>query len=88
MFDPAASSLAIVSVPRIPVRQLVLLRSLVDRLVAYSSEEETPEGIGDEEAVLPTKRSVRYTSPAGRIGRGRTPKAVALLQALLTEAMT
>ena len=32
MFDPAASGLALVPAPRLPVSQLVLLRALVDRL--------------------------------------------------------
>ena len=38
MFSSTASTLAIVVVPRLPVGQLVLLRGLVDRLLACPSE--------------------------------------------------
>jgi hypothetical protein len=41
MFDPAASHLALVPTPRLPVTELLVLRALIDRLVAYSSEEES-----------------------------------------------
>ena len=37
MFAPSASTPAIVAVPRLPVGQLVLLRGLVDRLIACPS---------------------------------------------------
>jgi hypothetical protein len=54
MFDPATSSLALVPTPRLPVTELVLLRALVDRLVAYPSEEGSPGGVGDEKVVSRT----------------------------------
>ncbi|MGY3581250.1 hypothetical protein ACVMB1_008454 [Bradyrhizobium sp. USDA 4504] len=39
MFDPAACSMEIVTVPRLPVSQLLQLRGLVDHLVACRPEE-------------------------------------------------
>jgi hypothetical protein len=36
MFDPAANGLALVSVLRIPISQLVLLRAIIDRLVGQN----------------------------------------------------
>ena len=74
MFDPAASNLGLVSVPRIPLSQLVSLRSLVDHLVACPSKEGTNGGTGNE-------KTISYTIGAER------QKAVALLRALLTEAL-
>ena len=44
MFDQAAHRIAIVSVPRLPISQLLLMRALVDRLLAYPSEERSTGG--------------------------------------------
>jgi hypothetical protein len=46
MFDPAASSFEIVSVPRLPASRLVELRALADHLVACPLAKESREGIG------------------------------------------
>src|SRR4051812_20730382 len=46
MFAPAATTLAIVAAPRLPVGQLILLRGLVDHLIACPSENRYPGGIG------------------------------------------
>jgi hypothetical protein len=89
MFDPAANGLAIVSVPRLPISQLVLLRTLIDRLVTSPSKEGSTGGVDDGEVVPDTNRPVHQTSRADRIDRPRTREGGgALLQALLTEAMT
>src|ERR1051325_8170236 len=48
MFSSDASTAAIVAVPRLPVSQLMLLRTLVDRLIACPSENRYPGGIGYE----------------------------------------
>src|SRR3974377_847144 len=51
MLSPAASTVVIVAVPRLPVRQLMLLRTLVDRLIACPSENRYPGGIRHEAVV-------------------------------------
>lgn len=73
-FDPAASGIAIVSVPRLPISQLTLMRALVDRLLAYPSEEGSTGRIGDGKVVPNTNGSVHQTSRASRVSRGRTPE--------------
>jgi hypothetical protein len=74
MLDPAACSIAIVAVPRIPVGQLLRLRSLVDHLVACCPEEESPGGFGNEKAASCANGSVRPTGPARRNDWRRTPE--------------
>src|ERR1700761_9551042 len=75
MFDPAANGLAIVSVLRIPISQLVLLRAIIDRLVASPSKEGSTGGVGDDEVVPGTNRPVCQTSRADRVDRRRTPES-------------
>ncbi len=87
MFDPASKSLVLVSVPRLPVGQLVLLRALLDRFVAYPAEQGSPE----ESAMRKVSRVqidlfVTVVQPA-ELNDARRQGAVTLLQALLTEAM-
>ena len=74
MLDPAASHLAIVSVPRLPISQLVLLRALVDRLVTSPLKEGSTGRIGHDKVASETSRSVRCTNRADRIDRSRTPE--------------
>ncbi len=74
MFDPVANDLAIVSIARLPVSQLMLLRAFIDRLVASPSKEGSTGGVGDGEVVLRANRSVHQTSRAGRVDRRRTPE--------------
>ena len=74
MFDPAASSLTLISEPRLPVSQLVLLRSLVDHLIACPSEEPSRGGVGNEKAVSCASRSVRHIGSARRADRHRAPE--------------
>ncbi|WP_375791462.1 hypothetical protein ACE102_46855 (plasmid) [Bradyrhizobium sp. vgs-9] len=74
MFDPAACSMEIVTVPRLPVSQLLQLRSLVDHLVACHPEEESPGGFGNEKAVSCANRSVPSPNPARRYEWCRTPE--------------
>ncbi|WLA47952.1 DUF5372 family protein [Bradyrhizobium elkanii] len=74
MFDPAACSTEIVTVPRLPVSQLLELRSLVDQTVACRPEEASPGGFGDEKAVSYANGSVPSPNPAERHERRRTPK--------------
>jgi hypothetical protein len=71
MLDPAVASLKIVSVPRFPVSQLILLRSLVDRLLGYSLQTGICEGIGDENITSQTTRSIHKTTRAARTRRRR-----------------
>ncbi len=73
MFDPAASSLAVVNVPRLPVSQLMSVRSLVDHLVACPPEERSGGGIASEKVVPSTSRLIRRTDSAGRADRRRAP---------------
>ena len=75
MLDPAANGLAIVSVLRIPISQLVLLRGLIDRLVASPSREGSTGGVGDDEAVPDTNRPVYQASRIDRVDRRRTPES-------------
>ena len=75
MFDPIANDLAIVSIPRLPVSQLMLLRALIERLVASPSKEGSTGGVGDGKVVPRANRSVHQTSRAGRVDRRRTPKS-------------
>jgi hypothetical protein len=75
MFDPIANDIAIVSIPRLPVRQLMLLRALIDRLVASPSKEGSTGGIGDDEVVPRANRSVHQTSRACPVDRRRTPES-------------
>ena len=73
MFDPAASSLAVVSVPRLPVSQLMSVRSLVDHLVACPPEERSGGGIGSEQIVPSTSGFIRRTDSDRRTDRRRAP---------------
>ena len=75
MFDPAASTLAIVAVPRLPVSQLVLLRALVDHLVAYPLENAYSGGIGDEEVVSHANGSVHLTAPTAGVSQRPAPES-------------
>ncbi|MCC8968515.1 hypothetical protein H8A95_41110 [Bradyrhizobium sp. Pear76] len=74
MFDPAACSMEIVTVPRLPVSQLIQLRSLVDHLVACRPEEESPGGFDNEKAVSCANGSVPSPNPARRYEWRRTPE--------------
>ncbi|WP_245272841.1 hypothetical protein [Microvirga lotononidis] len=74
MFDPAAYSIEIVTVPRLPVSQLLQLRHLVDRLVVCRLEEESPGGFGNETAVSRANGSVPSTHPTRRPERRRPPE--------------
>ena len=74
MFDPAANGLVIVSVPRFPISQIILLRALIDRLVTSPSKEGSTGGVGDDKVVPSTNRSVHQTSRADRVDRRRTPE--------------
>src|SRR3954453_8045100 len=74
MFAPAASTLAIVVVPRFPVGQLVLLRGLVDRLIACPSENRYPGGIGHEAVASRADGTVCLTGPAVGTDRLRAPE--------------
>ena len=88
MFDPAASSLAVVNVPRLPVSQFMSVRSLVDPLVACPPEEQSGGGIASEKVVPSTSRLIRVpTRPVELTGVERQT-AVELLRVLLTEAVT
>ena len=75
MFDPVENGLAIVSIPRLPVSQLILLRAVIDRLVASPSKEVSSGGIGNGEVVSCANRSVHQTGGAGRVDRRRTPES-------------
>jgi len=46
MFAPGAGVPAVLAIPRLPVGQLVLLRRMVDRLIACPSETRYPEEAG------------------------------------------
>ena len=89
MFDQEAGASAIVAVPRLPIGQLILLRGLVDHLIAYSpGTAETPEG----SAMKKLSRTqldlfVTPAEPVVKLTGSERQKAVALLQALLTEVM-
>jgi hypothetical protein len=56
MFAPAASIPAVIAIPRLLVGQLVLLRRLVDRLIAYRSETRYPGEAGRFRFQRPTIR--------------------------------
>ena len=73
MFDPAASGLAVVRVPRLPVSQLMSLRSLVDHLVACSPEERSGGGTGNEKVIPSTSGLIRRNNSARRTDRRRAP---------------
>src|SRR5262249_8197947 len=84
----AACSMEIVTVPRLPISRLLQLRSLVDHLVSYRPEEESPGGFGDEKAVsYAMDLFLPLTQPNDMSGAERQ-KAVALLRALLMEVVT
>jgi len=74
MFDPPACSMDIVTVPRLPVSQLLQLRSLVDHLVACCPEEESPGGFGNEKAMSCANGSIPTPNPARRHEWRRTPE--------------
>src|SRR3974390_937956 len=76
MFDPSACSTVIVTIPRLPVSQLLQLRNLVDHLVPCRPEEESPGGFGDEKAVSYANGSVPSPNPAQRHDWHRTPEGV------------
>ncbi len=76
MFESANSHVSIVSAPRFPLSQLVLLRSLVDRLVSRPSDHGGPEGIGHEKVLPIAKRPVRQAEPVDRPGRPRSGESV------------
>lgn len=69
MFDSAVRTIAIVSVPRLPVNQLVLLRALVDRLIACPSGNDFPGGIGHGGIASLANGSVYLTGTTTRAGR-------------------
>ena len=72
MFDPAASSLEIVAVPRFPVAHLLELRALLDRIVACPSAKEGHGGKGNENADAQANGSVRHSGSTIRSERCRT----------------
>ena len=74
MFSPTASTLAIVVVPRLPIGQLVLLRGLVDRLIACPSENRYPGGIGHEAVASRANGPVCVTDPAAGTDQLRAPE--------------
>jgi hypothetical protein len=63
MFSPDASTAAIVAIPRLPVSQLMLLRTLVDSLIACPLEKRYPGGLGYEAVASRANGSVRLTGP-------------------------
>ena len=74
MFAPSASTLAIVVVPRLPVGQLVLLRGLVDRLIACPSANRYLGGIGHEIVASRANGTVCLTGPAAGTDQLRAPE--------------
>src|ERR1700749_3047989 len=66
MFAPSASIAAIVTVPRLPVGQLVLLRGLVDRLIACLLANRYRGGTGHEGVASHANGTVRLTGAAAR----------------------
>jgi len=74
MFDPAASSIEIVTEPRLSAKQLVELRAFVDSLLTCCPVQEA-EGIGHEKAVSHAIGSVCH-SPADGSERHPTPGSV------------
>ena len=83
MFGASASTAAIVTVPRLPVGQLILLRGLVDRLIACPSANRYRGGTGHEGVASHANGTVRLTGAAAR-----APQLITLLRALLMEAVT
>ena len=86
MFSPTASALAIVVVPRLPVGQLILLRGLVDRLLACPSENRYPGGMGHEADALRANGPVRVTDPAAGTDQLRAPEGDSTVAGALMEA--
>jgi hypothetical protein len=88
MFDPAVSSLTLTSAPRIPASQLILLRSLVDHLIASPPKNEAlEESTMRKPFRVQADLFVALIRAAKLIGIGRQKKVVSLLQALPTAAV-
>ena len=75
MFAPEWSNPAVVTVPRLPVGRLVLLRTLVDRLIAFSSENRYPGGIGHEAAASRADGSVCCTASTVGVAQRRSSES-------------
>ena len=73
MFTPDASTPAVVTVPRLPIGQLVLLRALVDRLIACPSKNRYPGGISHEAAASRADESVCRTASTAGVVQRRAP---------------
>src|SRR4051794_22992811 len=70
---PDAGTAAIVAVPRLPVGQLMLLRTLADRLIACPSEKRYPGGLGYEAVASRANGTVRLTGPMAGADQFRAP---------------
>jgi hypothetical protein len=87
MFDPATSSLALIPTPRLPITELVLLRALVDRLVAYPSEEGSPGGAAMRKLLRAQMDLFVVPTRSAELTGVERQTAIALLQTLLREAV-
>ena len=73
MFTEDASTPSVIAVPRLPISQLVLLRTLVDRLIACPSENRYPGGIGHEAVASRADESVCRTASTVGVAQLRAP---------------
>jgi len=82
MFDPIANDLAIVSIPRLPVSQLMLLRALIDRLVASPSKEgSTAKIIGTSSQIY-----IQFGTLVACLLGAKSPPVADMLQTMRGEA--
>jgi hypothetical protein len=76
MFDSSACPGELVTVPRVPVSQLILLRALLDHLLACPSEPDSKGTIDHEEAESDANRPIRNADSVRRTERRRQAKGI------------
>jgi hypothetical protein len=75
MFDPTGPSTGIVSVPRLPVSQLLQVCSLLDHLVACRPEHERLRGFGNEKTVSQSNGFIRDSAQSSQPDHNRTSES-------------